>query len=299
MEIEVEPEGRPREESTLSVLAAIVGNLAIAAIKFVAAAITKSSAMLSEGIHSGIRRASKPADSAHPFGHGKELYFWSLIVAISIFGIGGGMSIYEGILHIRNPSPLENPTINYVVLAISAVLEGASFAIAFRQFQRSRGRRSIWTAIRRGKDPSLFTVLFEDSAALLGLGVAFVGVFFGHTLNNPYIDGSASIVIGLILASVALLLAFESKGLLVGESADPEMVEEIRAIAGQDPAVEEVGKALTMYVGAHDVLLNLELEFKPHASAGEIHDSIHRVEDAIAKRHPEVTRIFVEIEEIE
>ncbi|RJQ53301.1 MAG: cation transporter [Actinobacteria bacterium] len=297
-------------ESTLAVVAAIVANLIIAIIKFAAASLTGSSAMLSEGIHSvvdtgngallflGIRQSQKPADEAHPFGHGKELYFWSLIVAISIFGVGGGMSIYEGILHLLNPSPLENPAVNYIVLAVAVVVEGASFVVAYRQFARARGGMPSWQAVRAAKDPSLFTVLFEDGAAMLGLLVAFAGVLFGHLLQNPYIDGSASIVIGLILASVALLLAYESKGLLVGESADPEMLAEIKRIAAQDRSVRETARALTMYVGPRDVLLNLELQFEKGITEHEVHEAVHRVEDSIRQRFPEVTRIFIEVESL-
>lgn len=297
-------------ESKKAVIAAIAGNFAIAVIKFVAAAMTGSSAMLSEGIHSlvdtgngallylGIRKSMRPADADHPFGHGKELYFWSLIVAISIFGIGGGMSMYEGIVHILHPGLLENPTVNYLVLAVATLVEGASFAVALRLFRASKGTRGWWEAIRDGKDPSLFTVLFEDSAAMLGLVVAFIGVLAGHLLENPYLDGAASVVIGVILAAVAIFLAYESKGLLVGESAGEEVVRDIRRIAERDPAVEAIGRVLTMHLGSHDVLLNLELDFVDSFSAEEIHDAVHRIEDAIAERRPEVTRIFIEVESI-
>ena len=205
--------------------------------------MTGSSAMISEGIHSvvdtgnggllyyGLNRGARPADEHHPFGHGMEVYFWSLIVAVSIFGIGGGMSIYEGITHIQHPAPLENPTINYIVLALAVLFESLSFSVAWRTFRRSprRGRGTI-AAIHHGKDPSLFTVLFEDTAALLGLGVAFVGIFLSHQLDAPWLDGTASIVIGCILVVAALWLAYESRSLLVGEAADPEMVADIRRI---------------------------------------------------------------------
>src|SRR5665647_3511448 len=203
-------------ESKRAVVAAIIGNAAIAVIKFIAGSITGSSAMISEGIHSlvdtgnggllyhGLRRSARPADSNHPFGHGMEVYFWSLIVAVSIFGIGGGMSIYEGIIHIQHPAPLENPTINYIVLALAAVFESLSFSVAWRAFRTTRGSRRTLSAIHHGKDPSLFTVLFEDTAALLGLGVAFVGVFLSHRLKEPVIDGAASIIIGGILVCAAV-----------------------------------------------------------------------------------------------
>jgi len=293
-------------ESKTAVFAAIIGNTIIAIIKFAAAAITGSSAMLSEGIHSlvdtgnggllylGIRKSARPADVDHPFGHGKELYFWSLIVAISIFGIGGGMSMYEGIAHISHPSPLENPTINYIVLGIAAVVEGWSFYVAFAQFRAAKGSRGAWEAIRTGKDPSLFTVLFEDAAAMLGLAIAFVGVFAGHLLHNPYVDGAASILIGLVLAGVALLLAFESKGLLLGESAEPHVVAEIETAVAGDPAVERVGRALTMHLGPRDVLLNLEVDFVDSLSAEAVAEAVGRIEAAVRTRYPQMTKIFIE-----
>ena len=287
--------------------AAIAGNFAIAVVKFIAAAFTHSSAMLSEGIHSlvdmgnggllfyGMTKAEEPADGAHPFGHGKELYFWSLIVAVSIFGIGGGMSIYEGVIHILHPSALEDPTLAYVVLAISAVIEGSSFLIAFREFRRAKGGQSTFHAIRHGKDPSLFTVVFEDSAALVGLTFAFLGVFFGHLLGSPYLDATASVLIGVLLASVALWLAAESKGLLIGEGADDETVANITRIVAADPCVMRVGPILSVYNGPADLLLNLEVEFEPGLEAEEIRAAIDRIEPAIMERYPQVRRIFIEV----
>ena len=297
-------------ESRLAVVAAIVGNVAIAAVKFVAAALTGSSAMLSEAIHSvvdtgngsllllGIRQSARPADKSHPFGYGKELYFWTLVVAISIFGIGGGMSILEGIIHLLHPAQLQNPLINYIVLGVSALFELGSWSVAMRQFGRVKGRRGMIRAIREGKDPSLFTVIFEDTAALFGLFIAFLGVFFGHELGNRYADGAASVAIGCMLAGVALWLATESKGLLVGESAEPEMVESILALVEEDEAVRHAGKALTMHLGPHEVLLNLEVEFAEGLPAEDIHTSIHRMERRIRGRHPEVKRIYIEVEAV-
>jgi len=221
-------------ESTKVIYAAIVANLAIAATKFTAAAFTGSSAMISEGIHSlvdtgngglmllGVHQSRKPADDKHPFGYGKELYFWTLIVAIVIFAVGGGVSAYEGLLHVIHPKPFENPLLNYIVLGLAFVFEGYSFLIAYKMFQSEKGEQSIWESIETSKDPTTYTVLFEDTAALLGLVVAFVGVLLAHKLNNPHFDGAASIIIGIILAVVAVLLAYESKGLLVGEAVDPE-----------------------------------------------------------------------------
>jgi cation diffusion facilitator family transporter len=295
-------------ESKKAVVAAIIGNLAIAVVKFIAAALTGSSAMISEGIHSvvdtgnggllfyGLRRGARPADEQHPFGHGMEVYFWSLIVAVSIFGIGGGMSIYEGITHIQHPVRLEDPTINYIVLAVAMCFEAYSFSVAWRVFRKTRGRRRTFAAIHHGKDPSLFTVLFEDTAALLGLVVAFVGIFLSHQLEEPVIDGLTSVVIGGILVVAALWLAYESRSLLVGEAADPQMVAAIRDTVLEDEAVTAVGPVLTMHLGPEDVLLNLEVAFTPGLPAEAIHAAVHRIEERIKGPHPEVSRIFIEVE---
>jgi cation diffusion facilitator family transporter len=295
-------------ESKKAVVAAIIGNVAIAVIKFVAGAITGSSAMISEGIHSvvdtgnggllyyGLNRGARPADEHHPFGHGMEVYFWSLIVAVSIFGIGGGMSVYEGITHIQNPAPLESPVINYIVLALAALFESFSFSVAWRTFRGTRRGRTTIAAIHHGKDPSLFTVLFEDTAALLGLAVAFVGVFLSHQLDAPWLDGAASIAIGCILVVAALWLAYESRSLLVGEAADPEMVADIRRIVLEDPAVTGLGVVLTMHLGPDDVLLNIEVKFTQGLAAEAIHEAVHRIERRINEPYPEVSRIFIEVE---
>jgi cation diffusion facilitator family transporter len=294
-------------ESKKAVVAAIAGNLAIAAIKFVAAFMTGSSAMISEGIHSlvdtgngvllfhGLRRAARPADDAHPFGHGAEIYFWSLVVAMSIFGVGGGMSIYEGISHIQHPAVLESATINYIVLALAFVFESFSFSVAWRGFRKVEKQRSVFVALREAKDPSLFTVLFEDTAALLGLVVAFVGVFLSHQFDAPAFDGAASVVIGVILVCSALWLARESRSLLVGEAAHPDMVAALREIALADEAVVGLGAVLTMHLGPEEVLLNIEVEFTPGCRIEEIHEAIERIESQMAERFPEVTRVFIEV----
>jgi cation diffusion facilitator family transporter len=294
-------------ESKKAIVAAIIGNLAIAAIKFVAAGFTGSSAMISEGIHSlvdtgngvllfhGLRRGARPADENHAFGHGMEVYFWSLIVAISIFAAGGGMSIYEGILHIIHPSPLATPYINYLVLGLSAIFEGISFTVAWRAFRTNRGSLSVVAAIHRGKDPSLFTVVFEDSAALLGLLVAFVGVLASDLLNMPVLDSAASVIIGLILVSSAVWLAQESRSLLVGEVADPEIVAALRDIALTDPAVMNLGEVLTMHLGPEQVLLNIEVQFRPRIPVEEVDAAVRRIEKRIQVPYPQVTHIFVEV----
>jgi cation diffusion facilitator family transporter len=303
--------GKEHHESTIAVVAAIVGNLAIAAVKFLAAVMTGSSAMISEGIHSlvdtgnggllllGIRKSDRPPSRSHPFGYGKELYFWSLIVAISIFGIGGGMSIYEGILHIRHPSELEDPLINYIVLGAAMVFEAISFTIAYGQFRKFKQGRSTIRTVREGKDPSLFTVVFEDSAALAGLVIAFVGVFLGHELRNPYFDGGASVAIGVMLCSVAVWLAQESKALLVGEAADPQVVRAFRRIALEEEVVQGIGDTLTMHLGPRDVLLNVGVQFRDDATVAQIHAAIHRIERRLGEVFPEVTRVFIEVERLD
>jgi len=297
-------------ESTKVIYAAIAANIAIAATKFTAAAFTGSSAMISEGVHSlvdtgngglmllGVRQSRKPADERHPFGYGKELYFWTLIVAIVIFAVGGGISAYEGLLHVLRPRPLEDALLNYIVLGVAFVFEGYSFGVAFKAFQLEKGEQSIWESIDTSKDPTTYTVLFEDSAALLGLIVAFVGVFLAHQFNNPYFDGAASIFIGVILAIVAVLLAYESKGLLVGEAVDPETLKNIRRIAESDPRVEKVKSALTMHFGPHTILLAMDLQFRKNLSAAEVENSIDILEDKIRKQHEDVKHIFIESESI-
>lgn len=297
-------------ESKVAVIAAVVGNLAIAVAKFVAAGITGSSAMIAEGIHSlvdtgnggllllGMKQAAKPADADHHFGHGKALYFWSLIVAMSIFGIGGGMSVYEGITHIQHPAALENPTWNYIVLGVSLIIEGFSFSVAMRQFNAARGSVRPLAFIRSSKDPSLYTVVLEDSAAMLGLLVAFLGVFFGHMFENPYFDGVASIIIGLLLMGVAWLLGAETQGLLLGEGADEATVASIRKAVESDRAVERAGEILTMYMGPSELVVNLGVQFHPTLPAEEIHEAIHRIEDRIGAEHPECTRVYIEVESL-
>lgn len=293
------------EESKFAVFAAIAGNLAIAATKLTAAYFSGSSAMLSEGIHSivdtgngllllvGLKKSKKPADPRHPFGHGKELYFWPLVVAILIFALGGGMSVYEGVTHIIHPSHAD-ATWNYVVLAFAFVFEGISSIFAYRAFRGELKGQGAIKAIRASKDPTSFTVLFEDTAALAGLIVAFLGIFLGHLFHNPYFDGAASILIGVILALVAVFLAYETKGLLIGEGVNPETLESLRSIAGADPAVAEVRKSLTMHFGPHEVLLTLDVLFRKELTAEEISTAINRVEANIRAKHPEIKYIFIE-----
>jgi cation diffusion facilitator family transporter len=293
------------EESKVAVFAAIAGNLAIAVTKLIAAYFSGSSAMLSEGIHSlvdtgngalllvGLRMSRKPADEDHPFGHGNELYFWPLVVAILIFALGGGMSVYEGITHLAHPHQTD-PTWNYVVLGIAFVFESISCYFAFKAFRKEIRPGGIIRTIRTSKDPNSFTVLFEDTAAMAGLIVAFLGIFLGHLLGNPYLDGVASIVIGVILALVACFLAYETKGLLIGEGVDPDTLQSIRAIAGADEAVVQVKKSLTLHFGPSEVLLTLDVGFKENLSAEAVTQSINRIERTIRERHPAIKYIFIE-----
>lgn len=295
-----------------TIYAAMAANFAIAIIKFIAASITGSSAMLSEGIHSvvdtgnelllllGIRLSKKPADDSHPFGYGQELYFWTLIVALFIFAIGGGMSIYEGINHVRYPEPLTNPFWNYVVLGLAVIFEGYSWNVALQAFlaSTSKNEDNFWTAIRASKDPTVFTILFEDTAALIGLFVAFLGVLSGHLLGNVYLDGVASIVIGVILCGVSILLASESKGLLIGEGASAETVASIRKITNDDPAVDRVIKVLTLHFGPQEILLNLEIEFAKDLETEGLAIAVERLETLIRKQHTEIQNIFIEAKSI-
>jgi cation diffusion facilitator family transporter len=290
----------------------MAANLAIAVTKFAAAAVTGSSAMLAEGIHSlvdtgdevllllGLHLSKRPPDPHHPFGHGKELYFWSLLVAIMIFAVGGGMSLYEGITHLMKPPPLYNPRWprwprwNYIVLAAAAVFEGASWTVTVARLYRLKGKRGLWQTLYTSKDSSLISVFLEDSAALLGLLVAFLGIFLGHWLGNPYLDGLASVVIGAILAMVAVLLAAVCRDLLIGEAADPQLLASLREVIEKDPAIERVVRQLTMYFGPQEVLLNLEVKFRDQISGTDLARAVDRVEKAIRAQHPQITRIFIE-----
>ncbi len=297
-------------ESKTAIFAAIIGNLLIAVTKFIAAAFTGSSAMLSEGIHSvvdtgngllmlyGLRKSAKPPDKAHPFGHGRELYFWSFVVAISIFAVGGGVSIYEGVSHLRHPVEIENPFWNYVVLGFSVVFEGISWIYGWRAFRSTKKGKGVFEAIHVSKDPTNFTVVLEDSTALIGLVIAFLGVFFGQYFGFPYLDGVASILIGVLLCLVALLLGYETKGLLIGESVDPKTIAGVRQIAETEPTVEKAVKVLTIHFGPSEVLLTLELKFVKGISATDLRVAIRRIELAVREKFPEITRVYFEAESI-
>jgi cation diffusion facilitator family transporter len=281
----------------LVVYAALVGNLLIAISKFIAAALSGSSAMLSEGVHSlvdtinellllyGLHRADKPPSVSHPFGYGRELYFWSFIVALLVLAAGAGVSLYEGIAHMRHPEPMTHPWINYGVLGVAMLFEGTSWAIALREFRRYKGDRGYFEAFRQSKDPSTFTVLFEDSAALLGLVIALAGVASAQWLHMPVLDGVASIGIALVLAGTALLLLRESKGLLMGEPTHPHVRESILSIAGADAGVRRANGVFTVQMGPNQVVAALSAEFEDALTTPEVEACVRRIEGKIKEAH--------------
>ncbi|RZK31761.1 MAG: cation transporter [Hymenobacter sp.] len=293
--------------SKLSLYGGIAANVAIAVSKFVAAYITGSSAMLSEGIHSlvdtgngglllyGMSRSQRPADAQHPFGHGKELYFWALIVAVLIFAIGGGMSFYEGIKHLEHPEPLEDPKWNYIVLGISILFEGAALWLALRALLEKQATGiSFWTTLRTSRDPAVFASVLENAAAVAGLLIALLGVYFGHLLNNPSFDGGASIVIGLLLMGVAVLLVSRTKALLIGEGVSEEVNQQVQDLTRQVPGVSTVRPPLTMYLAPDDVMLALDVDFDDRLTATQVEEAVVAVQDSIRASHPEFKRIFIE-----
>ncbi|OBQ94708.1 cation diffusion facilitator family transporter [Mesorhizobium sp. AA23] len=287
------------------IYAALAGNVAIALTKFAAAFFTGSSAMLSEGVHSlvdtgngalllyGMRRAARPPDRTHPLGHGRELYFWSLIVALLVFALGAGVSFYEGVIHIMAPEPIVNAKVNYIVLGLSFLFEGSSWLVALKEFRQQKGKQGWFQAVRRSKDPSVYTVLFEDSAALLGLVVAFAGILTSELLAIPELDGAGSIGIAVILGATAIFLARESKGLLIGEPASPEVQRKVLAIADQDPAVQRANGILSVHIGPEEIVAGLSIEFEDHLTAPEIETCVERLESRLKKDMPEITRLFV------
>ena len=292
--------------SSRAIIAALIGNSLIAISKFIAASYTGSSAMFSEGVHSvvdsgnqllllyGVKRSKKPADSNHPFGYGKELYFWSFVVAILIFGLGAGICFYEGIHKISSPQPVTNPIINYTVLGLAIIIEGWTCWVAATEFKKSKGDLGWVKAIRRSKDPALFTVLFEDTAALLGLLVALIALILSEYLNLPVLDAVASLIISFILAVTAGLLAFECKGLLTGEGAGEEVVKGINQIIDESQGIKHVNEVLTLHLGPEDILLNVSLDFEDNLSSGEVEEAISLLESRIKQMFPEIRRVFIE-----
>jgi cation diffusion facilitator family transporter len=287
------------------IYAALAGNLAIALTKFAAAAWTGSSAMLSEGVHSvvdtsnqmlllyGIHRASLPPDEDHPLGYGRELYFWSFIVALLIFSLGAGISFYEGIAHIQAPVHITDPYVNYIVLGVSFIFESATFWIALKEFNKTRGTLGLIEAVTASRDPPSYLVLFEDSAATLGIVIAFAGTLGAHLLEMPVLDGVASIGIGVVLGATSIFLARESKALLIGEGARGRTQRSIREIAGQCGGVEQVNDLVTVHLAPDQVVAALSLEFRDPLTTPDIEKAVATIEQRIRAKHPEVTSVFI------
>lgn len=296
------------------IYAALVGNGLIAVTKFIAAGISGSSAMVSEGIHSlvdtgnqvlllwGLKKAKQPADERFPFGHGKEVYFWSFVVAIMIFAVGAGVALYEGIKHtIAALDPdyaheLGDPTMSYIVLALAMLFEGAAWWMAWRGFKAHKGDTPTLRAVRDGKDPTMFVVLFEDSAAMAGLVVAMIGIALTHALHMPVIDGITSIIIGLILGGVAVWLAVETKSLLIGESAADGVTDGLRKILGEHPDVTHVNEVLTMHMGPETIVATASIDFADGVDSQAVERAIGDLNDKIKAAYPQVRRIFIEAE---
>jgi cation diffusion facilitator family transporter len=298
-------------ETRTAVIAAIVGNLAIAITKLVAAAFSGSASMLSEAIHSivdtgngalmlnGIRRSRMPPDARHPLGYGHELYFWTLVVGVLIFGLGGGMSIVTGVAHILHGAAPEAAWWNYAVLGAAGAFEAASWYFGYRAFRAESRGRGIVTTIRRSKDPSAFAVLLEDSAALVGIAVAFACVALSATLHAPWIDGAGSVLIGVLLCLVAVVMVYESMGLLIGEGMEPAALAELERIVLADPAVERVDRLLTLYLGPADVMLAIAMRLRGDAPLTDVRETIARLKRAIVKRFPHIRRIYLDTDAAE
>ncbi len=291
--------------SKLPIYSALVANIIIAITKFIAAAITGSSAMISEGIHSvvdtanelllllGISKSKKPADKKRPFGYGRELYFWSFIVSILIFGVGGGIAFYEGITHLQHPHIIEDPMWSYIVLAASLIFNLVSFLIALKAFNKNR-KDNVWKTIRKSKDPSNIVILFEDAGDVLGVAVALAGVYFGYRYQNPYYDGIASVIIGIILTAISFLLARESRSLLMGESVDESTVDAVIKISESDEGIEKVFYPLTVYLSPEEIVLVLETVFKNDLTTKQINEAIERIQAEIQSQYPDIKKIFIE-----
>jgi len=294
-----------KSSSKIAVIAALVGNLLVAITKVAAAAWTGSSAMSSEAVHSlvdtanevlllyGMHRSSQPPDRAHPLGHGRELYFWSLIVALLIFALGAAVSVYQGVQQVRHPEPISDPIVNYVVLGLAFVFEGASWLVSLRQFSAAKGTLGYYQAFRRSKDPPSFMVLFEDTAALLGIVIAALGTYAATTLDSPMWDGVASIMIGIVLGITSLLLTRESKSLLIGERADKRLTDSILRIAAEQHCVRRANGVLTVQLAPDQVVAAISLEFDDTLPASELEAGVVAIEERIRSTHPEVTTIFV------
>jgi len=291
--------------STRTLVVALVANLGIAASKFVAAAVTGSSAMLTEGVHSVVdstnqlllmwgRRASRrPSDRLHPFGYGREIYFWSFVVAVLVFSLGAGVSVYEGIIHIMRPEPAVSPLIAYAVLLVAFLLEGWSTLEAYQDFNKARGNLGWFHAVIQSKDPPAFIVLLENGAAMAGIIAAAAGLLLAQLTHDPFYDGAASVVIGTILAFTAALLAYESKGLLIGEAANPELVNNLHDLACTMPGVVGVGDVLTVHSSPDQITVMMNVDFNDDIRASDVEDVVCRIEAEARERWPHVQRLFV------
>lgn len=297
--------------SKIAIYGAIAANSAIAVSKFVAAFFTGSSAMLSEGIHSlvdtgngillliGIRLSKKPPDQAHPFGYGNEIFFWSFIVAILIFALGGGIAIYEGVQHLLHPRQLANVQWNYLVLIMAMIFEGAALRVALREFKKTRRNRPFFQALRESKESTTIAVVVEDSAALIGLLIALLSVLLGQLTGWVYFDGIGSVLIGLLLVGVSFFFAVECKALLVGEGLGAANVEKIQMILEKEPRIARHHRPLSLYFGPNEVLVNLDVHFVDGLSSDEIEETVDRVEKRIKGAVPKVNRIYIEAETIQ
>ena len=290
------------------IYAALIGNGLISITKFVAAGITGSAAMMAEGIHSlvdtgnqglllfGLRKAKKPADKLHPLGHGKEVYFWSFVVAILIFALGAGISLYEGWHRTMHPEPVENPVVNFVVLGLAICFESVAWWLAWKEFRKFQGRRSLNAAVKAAKDPTTFIVLFEDTAAMLGLVVAGVGLGISAAFDLPVFDGIATLCIGAILTMTAIWMAIRVKSLLIGEAADEEVIDDVRRRAAELSAVLAVNDVITLHMGPNFILVNVSVDFRDDVPAGEVENAIERLTREIRDAHVDVKRVFIEAE---
>ena len=291
--------------SKTAIYAALIGNLLVAVTKFIAAALSGSSSMLSEGVHSlvdtvnellllyGMRRSARTPDPAHPLGYGRELYFWSFIVAVLLFALGAGVSIYQGVARVRTPSPVTDVTVVYIVLALSFVFEGVSWRVSQRAFRAAKGDLGYWEAVRKSKDPPSFIVLFEDSAALIGIVIAAAGTYAADSLQMPVFDGIASILIGGVLAATSAALARESKGLLIGERADPQIAASIEALARDEPGVAAVNGVITVQLAPDQIVAALSLEFEDELRTPQIEEAVARIEERLRAQHPQIVALFV------
>jgi cation diffusion facilitator family transporter len=300
-------ETKPAESSLKVIYAAILANLGIAAAKFVVALLTGSAAMLAEGIHSAVdtgnellllvgeKMSERPPSPRHPFGLGKAVYFWALIVALSVFSLGGGLSIYHGVHALRSPEPMGDPFWNYVVLAVAGAFEFYSWNVSRKELNRHRKPgASLWKTMRASKDASVFTVFIEDSAALIGLAIAALGIALGQLFNNPYFDPAASIGVGLLLVGAAFTLARETGGLLVGEGIGMEQTGRLRQIFQADPSLMTVGRLLTMQLGPDEVLLTATVQFKRGMRIDEVEHAIARLEEKVREAYPAIQHIYFE-----